>query len=192
MRLNVRESWDPAKSGLFDPEMFNSMIPDPSFGIGESHGNDVHLKKIKALGMNFLDTNKEQGVRMDSKKGSMQAVKNFVKRAAEQGQEMVVLQRKPEMQCFATMNDDGAVIALIGEVLGRMAVSIGNAKGFTPEVALEAMMVSINGNAKATVERYSKAKSAQQADFVSTLSGEDDSDDLDSDEDVKSKTAGHS
>ena len=101
---------------------------------------------------------------MTGTQGSMQAIKNFVKRAAEQGQELVIMQRKPVLEVASNAKSDGDTIAIIGQVLGRMAISIGNAKGFTPMQSLEALMVNLNGNAQKIVEEYLNAKSQKSSE----------------------------
>ena len=47
--LNFKENWDPRSPELPDPEMFDSMQPDPAYGLGESHRNDGHLIEIGSV-----------------------------------------------------------------------------------------------------------------------------------------------
>ena len=42
-RMNMVDSWDPALHSTPDPDMFNSMLPDMRYKLGEGHPYDQHL-----------------------------------------------------------------------------------------------------------------------------------------------------
>jgi len=52
--LHLRSKWNPIRAslGLPDPEMFDSMKPDPKFLILENHPNDMHLPNYESISSN--------------------------------------------------------------------------------------------------------------------------------------------
>ncbi len=47
--LEQRASWNPDSVHVPDPAMFDEMVPDPRYAVGEGHSSDIYLKILEDL-----------------------------------------------------------------------------------------------------------------------------------------------